>query len=199
MRASWVRAAAAAVLFGALAAAAAANLGHRWDEAVTHWVQRAAPALDLPAVLFVFLGNAEVMIGAVCLAGLAAYRRDRPHGLAVFGVAAGLIVLSLLAVALKHLIPHPGPPLSLERRIAHLGVSGATTFSFPSGHALRATFLAGTLLRRRPAAAVAFVGLMIACLIYLGDHWASDTLGALVLGWAAVEAAWAVWLSHQLR
>ena len=43
---------------------------HRWDESVTIWLQRAAPAFDWPGAIVVFLGNAEVLIPAVVAGGL---------------------------------------------------------------------------------------------------------------------------------
>ncbi|HLJ60616.1 MAG TPA: phosphatase PAP2 family protein [bacterium] len=193
MRASPARLIASLILFLALAAVAAHETGHRWDVAVTTWVHRAAPAPDLPTALYVFAGNAEVVVAGAALAGLLLLRRDRTRAEAAFGLAGSLVVLSLLAVALKHLVPHPGPPDALQRHVFRMGISVPTPFSFPSGHTLRATFIAGTVLRGAPVAAIAVVGSMMASLVYLGDHWASDVLGGLCLGWAAVETARAVW------
>jgi undecaprenyl-diphosphatase len=193
MRASAVRLVTSLVLFLAFAAAAVRGVGHGWDVAATTWLQRAAPAPDLPAALYVFAGDAEMVITGAVLAGVLLARRDRPRAEAAVALAAGLAVLSLLAVGLKQFVPHPGPPDALQRHVFRLGISVPTLFSFPSGHTLRTTFIAGTVLRRAPLAAVAIVGTMMASLVYLGDHWTSDVLGGLCLGWAAVEAARAAW------
>lgn len=159
---------------------------HR-DSTVTVWLQRAAPAPDAPASVFVFLGNAEVLIPVTVLAGFALLLWNRSLGVTALQLAAGLAVVSLLAFMLKHVIPHPGPPPSLQRHIARFGISAATPFSLPSGHTMRATCIAGTVLRRYPVLAGALVLCMMAALVYLGDHWTTDVLAGLCLGWACVE------------
>ncbi|HYM70237.1 MAG TPA: phosphatase PAP2 family protein [bacterium] len=199
MRASPTRLLASLVLFLALAAAAVHNTGHRWDVAVTTWLHRAAPAPDLPTALYVFAGNAEIVVTGAVLAGVLLLRRDRTRTEAAFGLAGSLVVLSLLAVGLKHLLPHPGPPDAMQRHVFRMGISIPTPFSFPSGHTVRATFIAGTVLRGAPIAAIAVVGSMMASLVYLGDHWTSDVLGGLCLGWTAVEAARAGWSRRRNR
>lgn len=73
--------------------------------------------------------------------------------------------------------------------------------SFPSGHTLAATLLAGALLlvllppRRRPAAravvwmaALSWALVMGASRVYLGRHYVTDVAGALLLG-----TAWVTW------
>ncbi len=189
MRASPVRLFGALALFLVFAAAAAHNAGHRYDVAVTAWLQRAAPVPDLPASLYVFAGDAEVLITGAVVAGLILARRAPRCAVTAFRLAVGLAALSLIAVGLKHLLPHPGPPDALQRHVFRAGISIAEPYSFPSGHTLRTSFLAGTVLRRTPVIAVTALGAMMASLVYLGDHWTSDVLGALCLGWAAVEAA----------
>jgi membrane-associated phospholipid phosphatase len=189
MRASPIRLLGALVLFFVVAAGAAHNAGHRYDVGVTVWLQRAAPVPDLPASLYVFAGDGEVLITGAVVAGLILVRREPRCAQAAFRIALGLAALSLIAVGLKHLLPHPGPPDALQRHVFRAGISIAEPYSFPSGHTLRTTFLAGTVLRRTPLIAVAALGAMMASLVYLGDHWTSDVLGGLCLGWAAVEAA----------
>lgn len=187
---SRVRSASALFLFLLVAIFASFAAAQRWDRAVTIWLQHAAPAPDMPASIFVFLGDAEVVITGAVLAGLLLLSRDRGWGIAALQFAAGLAAVSLLAVLLKHTIPHPGPPESLQRHILRLGVSTPPTpFSLPSGHTMRTTFIAGTVLRRFPVLAGAVVLCMMAALVYLGDHWTTDVLAGLCLGWACVEVA----------
>jgi undecaprenyl-diphosphatase len=161
-----------------------------WDLAVSVWLQRAAPAPDVPANALVVLGNAEVEISAAVLVGvvLLLARRNSDLGSATLRLGLGLAVASLAAVLLKTLIVHPAPFSWLWRHTWQLGVSFQTPYSFPSGHTLRATLIAGTLLQRTPLAAQALVLAMMAALVYLGNHWTSDVLGGLCLGWTFAEA-----------
>lgn len=182
-----MRAAIALFVFILIAIFGLATHTQQWDRIITVWLQGAAPAPDAPASVFVFLGNAEVLIPVTVFAGLALFFLDRRLGVATFQLAAGLAAVSLLAFLLKHVIPHPGPPPSLQRHITRFGISAATPFSLPSGHTMRASFLAGTVLRRYPALAGALVLCMMAALVYLGDHWTTDVLAGLCLGWACVE------------
>src|SRR5690348_12058099 len=52
----------AIAVFIVLSWAASSTTMHRWDQAVTAWLQRSAPSFDLGAGVVVFLGNAEVLI-----------------------------------------------------------------------------------------------------------------------------------------
>jgi len=159
---------------------------HRWDESVTIWLQRAAPAFDWPGAIVVFLGNAEVLIPAVVAGGLLLGRHPG-RATPILWLAVVLGAASLLAVTLKHLIPHPGPPDAFQRH--HLpGLHVPTPYSFPSGHTLRTTVLCGTVLRNTPWLAGALILCMMAALVYMGDHWLSDVIGGLCLGWVFLEA-----------
>ena len=188
----WFRVAAALVMFGLLTWAASFPVAHRWDEHTTAWLQRAAPVPDIPAAVLVFLGNAEVVISILVLAAVYLWRRQWERGVAALGIAAGVAALGLLAVGLKHLIVHPGPPPPYQRNVFQWGITLGTPYSFPSGHTLRITLLAGTVFRRIPWLAVVLLAAMMGALIYLGYHWLSDVLGGLCLGWASVEIARAI-------
>ena len=182
-----VRTVIAVLLFILVAVLGSFPSARHWDRAVTIWLQQSAPTPDMFASIYVFLGDAEVVITAAVLAGLVLLSRNRPHGIVAFRFAAGVTAVSLLAVLLKHVIPHPGPPEALVRHILRFGISGPPGYSLPSGHTMRTTFIAGTVLRRYPLLADALVLCMMASLVYLGDHWTSDVLAGLCLGWACAE------------
>jgi len=186
---SSIRAIIAVLLFILVAVLGSSASSQHWDRTITIWLQQSAPAPDLFASVYVFLGNAEVVVTAAVLAGLVLLFRNRPRGIAALRLAAGVTAVSLLAVLLKQLIPHPGPPEALVRHILRFGISGPPGYSLPSGHTMRTTFIAGTVLRRYPVLAGALVLCMMAALVYLGDHWTSDVLAGLCLGWACVEVA----------
>jgi len=185
-------------LFALVTAVAVLPASSRVDRGIAVWIERAAPGPDVPTAALVFLGDAEVVIPGLAAAGLILLlRRDPRRGRALLWLAAGAAGVSLVAVVLKHLIVHPGPPLALTRPIARPGLTiHATPYGYPSGHTMRTTLLAGTLLRRMPALAAALVVAMMASLVYLGDHWTSEVLGGLCLGWVCVELAWAFWIGR---
>jgi|GEM_PF-1481132 membrane-associated phospholipid phosphatase len=178
----------ALVGFLVLVAAAGRAPVRAWDRDVTVTVQRVGRPLAVPAAAYVALADAEVLIPACLLAALALRRRDRRKARSAFRLALGLTGVSLLAVGLKYLLPFPGPPRELRLLASRPGLSVPLLHSFPSGHTLRATLVAGTVLRRRPALAALLVGALMAALVLLGDHWATDVLGGAALGWACVEA-----------
>src|SRR5690349_786214 len=70
---------------------------HPLDVAVTRWLQRAAPAPDRPAALFVFLGDAEVLIPAAAAVGLLLWPRDRTAAGSAWALAVGLLATSTMA------------------------------------------------------------------------------------------------------
>lgn len=182
-RPSWQRIAGVSLLAIACATTIFIGVPPQWDVQVTTWFQRAAPLPDILAAIYTTLGNAELMVLAAGVAGGLWVLRRRPQGVPTLWLAGGLAVVSVIAVGLKFVLPHPGPPLALQRHVLEFGLSAATPGSFPSGHTMRITFFAVTTLRRWPIIGATVVGAMMAGLIYLGDHWLSDVLGGLILGW----------------
>jgi undecaprenyl-diphosphatase len=179
----------AVAAFIVLSWAASSTAVHRWDQAVTAWLQRAAPSFDLGAGVVVFLGNAEVLIPCTALGAIILFARHRETGILGLWLAAGLTVAGLVAVGFKSLIVHPPPPPAFVRPGLNIGLNVPTPYSYPSGHTLRTTILVGTALRRIPWLAGALVLGMMTALVYLGAHWMSDVLGGLCLGWVALEIA----------
>lgn len=103
-----------------------------------------------------------------------------------------LVLSGLLIVILKHLIRRPRPLL------VHLVKESG--FSFPSGHALAATLICGSLMilaglsvrrniykRLLQVGLGFFVGVILLSRIYLGVHYPSDVLAGCLLGIACLQ------------
>ena len=142
--------------------------------------------LDLIGSIIGLFGQAEVTVGVAVGLAVARARRSGAAGIVPLFI---LLTLAIEAV-LKLTVPHPAPPFDRSRTVelipfVHVSFAG----SFPSGHVARLTFLAG-IVRGIPfwlrAAAVL---LMVLSRLYLGEHWLSDCLGGLALGYAVSEAA----------
>ena len=177
----------ALIVFGVLVWGSSLPIMHRLDVAATTWLQRAAPAPDYGAAVVVLFGNAEVVIPAVVLAAGLLWLRRRDSGLGILWLAVGLSLASLLAVTLKYLIIHPGPTAEFQRPVIQVGLRAVTPYSFPSGHTLRTTLLAWSTLQDARWFAGLLILSMMTALVYLGDHWLSDVLGGLCLGWVLFE------------
>jgi undecaprenyl-diphosphatase len=131
-------------------------------------------------------GLTEITVGIALGLAVARARRSPRDAIVPFFIFAVIAI----EAALKLAIPHAPPPSDRTRTIdllPHVQVAFAS--SFPSGHVARITFLTGVVRgwpRWLPALAVV---LMIASRLYLGEHWLSDCLGGLALGWVAAKAA----------
>jgi len=260
----WVRIAIAGALFIAGTVTGNVPAVAHIDRAITLWVQRAAPALDAPTAMIVFLGNAGTVIPALGAIGLVLLLFElKRYGRAALWLSVGAAAISGLTVVLQNAIVHPGPPDSLKRHfirapdapfavlsalgVTHIVVIGLVgvalllllvaeprrdrallllaaagagfgvlalifrellhaasfgqmlewvdiaPFGFPSGHAARVGLIAGTALRRMPGLATGIIVALMASLVYLGDHWTSEVVGGLCLGWVGAELASRLW------
>ena len=172
--------------FIALSAVVAVGALREVDRAALDLVQSVrAPWLDLFASMVGILGQAEVT-GGIAL-GLAVARLR--HGQRDAWVPLLVVAVAVIEIAIKNVVPQLAPPDELSRTVrlvpfAHVVFTGA----FPSGHVARTAFLAG--VARVPAwLGVGVVALMMVTRVYLADHWPSDVVGGLLLGFLVAQLA----------
>ncbi len=149
--------------------------------------------LDIVSSFVSLLGNFEIS-SAITLAVVALrWRRQGLRGLAPLLLFVGVAI----EVVLKFYLPHPGPPQGFSRNKHFLPpLRFETPYSFPSGHMLRATFLATFLTTstgKWRTLGWIFVFAMAITRPYLNEHWTSDVMGGFLLGqafaWLAVAIA----------
>lgn len=161
------------------------------DVAITREFQEnQSPWLSTAMVAISYLGNTIwLFIGLIVLTTLALWAfRFRLEALTMILECLGS---SLLNVLVKVLVDRPRPAQPLVSILQH-----ATGNSFPSGHVMSYVAYWGLLFtfslilfhgkRWWRIALLCISGLFVVLVgpsrIYLGDHWASDVLGAYVLG-----------------
>ena len=177
-----------ALAFAALAALAAGDDGARLlpiDEPVTRWLMslRSGPA-NIVVKAVSALGGLTVVAAVLVLLLLLVWHECRPLG---WTLLAASLARPPLEWSLKELVDRPRPDLG--RLVPGNGPS------FPSGHVMAAIAIWGllppvvALLSGRRSAwwwSVALSGLVICSVaftrVYLGVHWLSDVVGALLLG-----------------
>lgn len=116
-------------------------------------------------------------------------------------IPVAFVVLSLVEVYGKNFIPHPGPPFFMIKQPTTIfpQFHVVQPYSYPSGHAARATFIgiislslvtghvlqkSGRLGMRRwmIGGIVGYVVFIYMSRMYLGHHWLSDIIGGALLG-----------------
>ena len=194
----------AAVLLTLLTLAVAAGATRGIDRAAVRAAQ-AYPAgwLDWLSWAVSFGGHIVISGPLVLLLGAWLWRRSRRGALALLVV---FVVATLLEIAGKQWIGHPGPGTEFYRELpaglpfVYTGTGEVIELanSYPSGHALRITFIAVVLIALLPhrltvLAAAAVIGVMAFTRVYGGEHWLSDVAGGVILG---AGAAWLIegWL-----
>ena len=166
-----------------------------WDAQAAELFQRAhQPTLTIGAKAVSLLGSVAFLALASTCAAIVFIRKGWFD--ALLGIALTMVGGSLLNIFLKHLFERKRP--SLENPLVDL-----PTFAFPSGHTMGATlfylFIAAVVahaLKSRGMRALAFTCALALVLtigatrIYLGAHFFTDVLGALVAGTAWLAFCW---------
>ena len=177
------------------------------DVAITRLFQQdQAPWLRITMLAISYPGSSLLLpvlilltVGAFWVVG------DRLEAVFVGGLSAVSLLLNIL---LKVLVGRPRPTANL----VHV-IQAAMGYSFPSGHVMAyiaywgLLFAFGVILFEgrhwwRTAllfTSAAFVVLIGPSRIYLGDHWASDVLGAYLIGEALLGLAVGVYLPMKER
>lgn len=179
-------------LFLLLAAGALFNV-LPWDEPITRWlVSLRTPEANTIVRKISFLGSTPVVFAVAGLGALTAAKRCPRLALAIVVIA---VARPLAEFTLKEIISRPRPDES-ERLVRGVG------YSFPSGHPLAAAASWGLLplvlalyTKRRAlwwasAIAVWSLALLISMSrVWLGVHYTSDVVAALVLSVLGVAMA----------
>ncbi len=111
---------------------------------------------------------------------------------AAFLIPVAFALMTLAEIYGKSVVHHPAPPFFMLKNPTTIFPTYHVweEFSYPSGHAARAMFLAILvffLTKKRMwvgFALGAYVGLIALSRIYLGHHWISDIIGGGLLGCA---------------
>ena len=163
-----------------------------FDDAVLRWIGEHRPAAIEPLMLEItFLGTGSVVIMLVAVSGLFLWLSNHKYSaiLLLIATSGGILLNNLLKAGFGR--PRP--------QIFDWGTH-AVTWSFPSGHAMSAAIVYGTVaylaarLQKRHwhrvltmLAALVIILLIAVSRLYLGVHYPSDVLAGILIGlaWAA--------------
>ena len=139
-----------------------------------------------------------VATGAVCL-WLFFRQKGFKRKFLVLVIPLGLVLLTLAEIYGKSVVHHPAPAFFLLKNPTTIFPKYHVweEFSYPSGHAARAVFIAAvvwllvakkiTQPKKKTLIGIGlglYAGLIIISRIYLGHHWFSDIVGGSFLGLA---------------
>ncbi|MGM8365004.1 phosphatase PAP2 family protein [Virgibacillus sp. W0181] len=180
-------------LFIIVALLASGMQGFLIDENIAYWMEQYTAPLFTEAMHFISLiGSSEMILLITVVLGLIfLWKRHWRHFFFFFTLSVGAVILNFL---LKMMIQRerPGEEASY---IEVFNISfDMQSYSFPSGHAMRATILFLFLiylavryinsLALKVVACVILTGLLVAVAvsrIYLDAHFATDVIGAIII------------------
>jgi len=179
-------------LFAEFAGHVSSGKTQAFDDAVLRWVaQHRTPALEPVMLEITFLGTGTVVIALVAVSGMFLWLSNHKYSaiLLLVSTVGGILLNNLLKIGFGR--PRP--------QVFDWGMH-AVSWSFPSGHAMSAAVVYGTVaylaarLQRRHlhrvitlTAAFILILLIAGSRLYLGVHYPSDVLAGIIIGlaWAA--------------
>jgi undecaprenyl-diphosphatase len=179
-------------LFARFAGHVTSGRTQEFDDAVLRWIAtQRSPTLDPIALEITFLGTATVVLALVAVSGMFLWLSQHRYSalLLLISTTGGIVLNNLLKVGYSR--PRP--------QVVEWGTH-AVTWSFPSGHAMSAAVVYGTVaylaarLQRRHlyrvltlVAALILILLIAGSRLYLGVHYPSDVAAGIIIGlsWAA--------------
>lgn len=150
--------------------------------------------LDLPFSVLSIVGSAEVTTLIWLIILIYIFAKKFWFTFASLFLFFGSIIVEIFG---KTVFYHPGPSHLFYRGVINFDLPShyiKTEYSYPSGHVTRTTFILTFLLGwlafrgsgvKRIYGQITLIFLLLAMLvsrIYLGEHWASDVIGGLLLG-----------------
>lgn len=159
-----------------------------WDE-IDVYVHNNLPTTHA-IYLQVFTETASVFISLITLVLIMfflSYRKRKVDINSVLELLIGFAVTNLIIVLLKLAFGLPRPSKITASLIPSI-ISSIDVYSFPSGHAGRAGYLAGLIERVTNRSILKIIGVTYAILIcmsrlLLGYHWLSDVIAGVLIGY----------------